>query len=119
MSPSRTKVPLGPFSLATSPGSAVVKTALVAMRFMHLVAQPGARRGVLPVSAVFLVLLLGITLIKAMTRVHMARPGSPGGVPAEAPGVDTYRASRLWSHEVDEQLNNTSSPFNTSCLYAH
>jgi cytochrome c oxidase subunit IV len=69
-----TKVPLGPFSLPTSLGIAVVKTALVAVFFMHLVEQPGARRVVLPVSAVFLLLLMGITLIEAMTRVHMARP---------------------------------------------
>jgi hypothetical protein len=46
----------------------------------HLVEQPGARRVVLPLSAVFLVLLLGITLIEAMTRIHMARPD---GIPEE------------------------------------
>jgi cytochrome c oxidase subunit 4 len=75
-----TKVPLGPYSLPTSLGIAVVKTVLVAMFFMHLVEQPGARRVVLPVSAVFLMLLLGLTLIEAMTRIHMARPD---GVPEE------------------------------------
>jgi cytochrome c oxidase subunit IV len=75
-----TKVPLGPFSLPTSLGIAVVKTVLVAMFFMHLVEQPGARRVVLPVSVVFLLLLMGVSLIDAMTRIHMARPD---GIPEE------------------------------------
>ena len=69
-----TKLKLGPYSLLASMGIAVVKTVLVAMFFMHLVEQPGARRVVLPVSAVFLCLLLGVTLLEAMTRIRMARP---------------------------------------------
>jgi cytochrome c oxidase subunit IV len=68
------KVQLGPYSLPVSLGIAVLKTVLVAMFFMHLVEQPGARRVVLPVSVVFLGLLMGVTLLEAMTRIHMARP---------------------------------------------
>ncbi|MFY0527271.1 cytochrome C oxidase subunit IV family protein [Archangium gephyra] len=69
-----TKVKLGPYSLPTSLGIAVVKTMLVAMFFMHLVEQRGTRRVVLPVSVLFLGLLLGVSLLEAMTRVRMARP---------------------------------------------
>jgi cytochrome c oxidase subunit IV len=69
-----TKMKLGVFSLPVALGIAVVKTVLVAMFFMHLVEQRGARRVVLPVSAVFLCLLLGVTLLEAMTRIRMARP---------------------------------------------
>ncbi len=72
-----TKMKLGPYSLPTSLGIAVVKTVLVAMFFMHLVEQPGARRVVFPVSALFLALLLGVSLVEAMTRVRMARPDGP------------------------------------------
>ena len=68
------KMKLGPLSLPVSMLIAVTKTVLVAMFFMHLVEQPGARRVVLPVSAVFLLLLMGVTLIDAMTRIRMARP---------------------------------------------
>ncbi|AKI98757.1 cytochrome c oxidase subunit 4 [Archangium gephyra] len=69
-----TKLKLGPYSLPASMGIAVVKTVLVAMFFMHLVEQRGTRRVVLPVSVLFLGLLLGVTLLEAMTRVRMARP---------------------------------------------
>jgi cytochrome c oxidase subunit IV len=69
-----TKLKLGPYSLPASLVIALVKTVLVAMFFMHLVEQPGARRMVLPVSALFLSLLLGLSLLEAMTRVRMARP---------------------------------------------
>ncbi|MFY0562264.1 cytochrome C oxidase subunit IV family protein [Archangium lansingense] len=69
-----TKAKLGPYSLPTSLGIAVVKTVLVAMFFMHLVEQRGARRVVLPISVLFLGLLLGVSLLEAMTRIRMARP---------------------------------------------
>ncbi|WNG41606.1 oxidase [Archangium violaceum] len=69
-----TKLKLGPLGLPVALIIAVAKTVLVAMFFMHLVEQRGARRVVLPVSAVFLCLLLGVTLLEAMTRVRMARP---------------------------------------------
>jgi cytochrome c oxidase subunit IV len=69
-----TKLKLGPYSLPASMGIAVVKTVLVAMFFMHLVEQRGARRVVLPVSVLFLGLLMGVTLLEAMTRIRMARP---------------------------------------------
>lgn len=69
------KVQLGPYSLPVSMLIAVLKTVLVAMFFMHLVEQPGARRVVFPVSVVFLALLMGVALIDAMTRVRMAKPG--------------------------------------------
>lgn len=69
-----TKVKLGAYSLPVSLVIAVVKTWLVAMFFMHLIEQRGARRVVFPVSVVFLALLLGVSLIDAMTRIRMARP---------------------------------------------
>ncbi|HYO59292.1 cytochrome C oxidase subunit IV family protein [Archangium sp.] len=69
-----TKMKLGPYSLPTSLGIAMVKTVLVAMFFMHLVEPRGARRAVLPVSVLFLSLLLGVSLLEAMTRIRMARP---------------------------------------------
>lgn len=69
-----TKLKLGPMGLSVALGIAVTKTVLVAMFFMHLVEQPGARRVVLPVSTVFLCLLLGLTLLEAMTRMRMSRP---------------------------------------------
>jgi cytochrome c oxidase subunit IV len=68
---------LGHWSLPVAVGIALAKTALVAMFFMHLVEQPGARRVVFPVSALFLALLLGLSLVEAMTRVRMARPDGP------------------------------------------
>ncbi|WP_375769235.1 cytochrome C oxidase subunit IV family protein [Archangium gephyra] len=69
-----TKAKLGPYSLPTSLGIAVLKTVLVAMFFMHLVEQRGARRVVLPVAVLFLGLLLGVSVLEAMTRIRMARP---------------------------------------------
>src|SRR5690349_6401726 len=69
------KVQLGSYSLPVAMLIAVTKTALVATFFMHLVEQPGAMRVVFPVSVVFLALLMGVTLIDAMTRVRMAKPG--------------------------------------------
>jgi cytochrome c oxidase subunit 4 len=69
-----TQMKLGPFALPVALLIAVVKTVLVAMYFMHLVEQRGARRVVFPVSVVFLALLMGVTLIDAMTRIRMARP---------------------------------------------
>lgn len=69
-----TKAKLGPYSLPASMGIAVVKTVLVAMFFMHLVEQRGSRRVVLPVSVLFLGLLLCVSLLEAMTRIRMARP---------------------------------------------
>lgn len=68
------KVQLGTYSLPVAMLIAITKTALVAMFFMHLVEQPGAMRVVLPVSAVFLFLLMGIVLLEAGTREMMARP---------------------------------------------
>jgi cytochrome c oxidase subunit IV len=68
------KLELGPYSLPTSLVIALVKTVLVAMFFMHLVEQPGARRVVLPVSVFFLTLLLGVSLLEVMTRERMSRP---------------------------------------------
>ncbi|QRK11275.1 cytochrome C oxidase subunit IV family protein [Archangium violaceum] len=69
-----TKLKLGPMGLPVALLIAVAKTVLVAMFFMHLVEQPGARRVVFPVSVLFLALLMGGTLIDAMTRIRMARP---------------------------------------------
>ena len=81
---------LGSWSLPVALGIAMAKTALVAMFFMHLVEQPGARRVVLPVAALFLALLLGVSLVEAMTRVRMARPdGSKALEPARPASTRT------------------------------
>ncbi|EPX63990.1 Cytochrome c oxidase polypeptide IV [Cystobacter fuscus DSM 2262] len=77
---------LGHWSLPVAVGIALAKTALVAMFFMHLVEQPGARRVVFPVSALFLALLLGLSLVEAMTRVRMARPDGPKALEPARPG---------------------------------
>lgn len=70
------KVPLGIFSLPVALAIAVAKTVLVAMFFMHLVEQPGARRLVLPVAVLFLTLLLGVTLLETMMRFPPVQKGT-------------------------------------------
>lgn len=70
------KVHLGALALPVSLAIAIAKTVLVAVFFMHLVEQPGARRLVFPVSVAFLTLLLGVTLLEAMTRFPPVQKGT-------------------------------------------
>ena len=53
---------------------ATVKAALVAVFFMHLWEEQGIARLVLVVSALFVALLIGLTLIDNMTRFPYANP---------------------------------------------
>ncbi len=53
---------------------ASVKGALVALFFMHLWDQPGPNRLVLVTSLVFVVLLVGLTLLDNSTRFPLANP---------------------------------------------
>lgn len=87
-----TRAHLGHFSLPVAMAIALAKTALVALFFMHLVEQPGARRVVLPVAGVFVALLLSVVLLEAMTRVHMARPD--GIKPLSPPVAGASRGDR-------------------------
>ena len=81
-----TKVQLGPWSLPVALLIAVAKTVLVAMFFMHQEEQPGARRVALPVSALFVMLLMGGVLLEAMTRERMGRPDGPKTLEPVRPG---------------------------------
>jgi len=53
---------------------ASVKGALVALFFMHLWDQPGPNRLVLVTALVFVVLLIGLTLLDNATRFPLANP---------------------------------------------
>jgi cytochrome c oxidase subunit IV len=86
-----TKVQLGAWSVPVALGIAVAKTALVAMFFMHLIEQPGARRVVLPVSMLFMAVLLGVVLLEAATRERMARPDGPKALEPVLPGATRTR----------------------------
>jgi cytochrome c oxidase subunit IV len=72
-----TRVQLGTWAVPVALGIAVAKTLLVAMFFMHLVEQPGARRVVLPVAMLLLAVLLTVVLLEAATRDRMSRPDGP------------------------------------------
>ena len=53
---------------------AVVKAALVAIFFMHLWEERGVARLVLVISSLFVVLLIGLTLVDNVTRFPYANP---------------------------------------------
>jgi cytochrome c oxidase subunit 4 len=55
-------------------GIATVKAALVAIFFMHLWEEQGVARLVLVISALFVALLIGLTLIDNATRFPFANP---------------------------------------------
>ena len=61
---------------------AAVKGSLVALFFMHLWDQQGANRLVFVTSLVFVVLLIGLTVLDNATRFPLANPpGSAGALP--------------------------------------
>ncbi len=61
---------------------AVAKGSLVALFFMHLWDQQGANRLVFATSLVFVVLLIGLTVLDNATRFPLANPpGSAGALP--------------------------------------
>ena len=64
-------------------GIATVKAALVAIFFMHLWEEPGVARLVLVVSALFVALLIGLTLVDNATRFPLANPPDSEAAPQQ------------------------------------
>jgi cytochrome c oxidase subunit IV len=67
---------------------ALVKSALVALFFMHLWDHGGANRLVLATSMVFVALLMGLVLIDNATRFPLANPPTEATIQLEPPGPD-------------------------------
>jgi cytochrome c oxidase subunit 4 len=81
---SRFHIP-GGWGVAVALGIASLKSALVALFFMHLWDQVGANRLVFVTSLVFVALLIGIVLSDNATRFPLANPpGSEGALPIQA-----------------------------------
>jgi cytochrome c oxidase subunit 4 len=67
---------------------AIVKAALVVMIFMHLREQPFAPRMVIVVSALFVILLVALTVADVVTRTtYPAAPQRYEPPPPTAPGI--------------------------------
>ena len=67
---------------------AVVKSALVALFFMHLWDHGGANRLVLATSLVFVALLMGLVMVDNLTRFPLANPPTDATLRLEPPGPD-------------------------------
>ena len=81
---SRLHIP-GGWGVLVALGIASVKSALVALFFMHLWDQEGANRLVFLTSVMFVALLIGIVLSDNATRFPLANPpGSEGALKVEA-----------------------------------
>lgn len=71
---------------------ATAKGSLVALFFMHLWDQQGANRLVFVTSLVFVVLLIGLTVMDNATRFPLANPpGAAGALPLGGAGRDPPR----------------------------
>lgn len=71
---------------------ATAKGSLVALFFMHLWDQQGANRLVFVTSLVFVVLLIGLTLMDNATRFPLANPpGAAGALPLGGADRDPAR----------------------------
>lgn len=90
---SRFHIP-GGAGVAVALGIATAKGALVALFFMHLYDQPGANRLVFVTSLVFVVLLIGLTLLDNATRFPLANPPDSELSPAQV------RDAVLGTHEA-------------------
>ena len=78
---SRVHLP-GGWHIAVALLIATAKGSLVALFFMHLWDQQGANRLVFATSLVFVVLLIGLTVMDNATRFPLANPpGSAGALP--------------------------------------
>lgn len=78
------KAHLGTWALPVALTIATIKCTLVALFFMHLWDQHGPNRLVIVVSALFVLLLIGITLGDVGTRFELATPrGAPFGTRVE------------------------------------
>src|ERR671921_785079 len=63
---------LGPWSIAVAMAVAVLKAGLVVLFFMHLWEQQGVNRLVFAVSALFVALLIGLSIADLATRARIA-----------------------------------------------
>jgi cytochrome c oxidase subunit 4 len=77
-----------PWHLLVAMAIAVVKSALVALFFMHLWDHGGASRLVLATSLVFVALLMTLVLLDNATRFPLANPPTEATIHLEPPGPD-------------------------------
>jgi len=77
-----------PWHLLVAMAIAVVKSALVALFFMHLWDHGGANRLVLATSLVFVGLLMTLVLVDNATRFPLANPPTEATLQLEPPGPD-------------------------------
>ena len=77
-----------PWGLVVALVIAVGKAALVALFFMHLWDHGGANRLVLVTAVVFLMLLMGLTLLDNATRFQLTNPPNDRNMRAMPPGPD-------------------------------
>jgi cytochrome c oxidase subunit 4 len=77
-----------PWHLLVAMAIAVVKSALVALFFMHLWDHGGANRLVLATSLVFVALLMTLVMMDNATRFPLANPPTEDTLQFEAPGPD-------------------------------
>jgi cytochrome c oxidase subunit 4 len=87
---------LGGWALPIALSIAVIKSALVALIFMHLIESSGMTRLVFVTALVFVALLLFFTVSDVATRFHLA---TPAGAPF---GTERSQPEGLLEHEVPE-----------------
>jgi len=85
---------LGAWALPIALTIAAIKSALVALIFMHLKDSSGATRLVFATALVFVALLLFFTLADVATRFRLA---TPGGAPF---GTERSQPDGLLEHEM-------------------
>jgi len=78
----------GGWAVVVALAIAVVKSALVALFFMHLWDHGGANRLVLATSLVFVALLMGLVMADNLTRYPLANPPTDETFRLEPPGPD-------------------------------
>jgi len=88
---------LGTWALPIALAIAVIKSALVALIFMHLIDSSGATRLVFVTSLVFVGLLLFFTVADVATRYT---PSTPAGAPF---GTERSQPEGLLEHEMPEE----------------
>lgn len=77
-----------PWGLVVALVIAVAKASLVAMFFMHLWDHGGANRLVLGTALLFLLLLMGLTVLDNATRFQLTNPANERNMRAMPPGPD-------------------------------
>jgi cytochrome c oxidase subunit IV len=88
---------LGEWALPIALAIACIKSALVALIFMHLIDSSGATRLVFVTSLVFVGLLLFFTVADVATRYT---PSTPAGAPF---GTERSQPEGLLEHEMPEE----------------